>query len=64
MQDEEGKRLRYLWDKKGNPPCEHPQLDKEYHKGGDSGDRICTTCGKWFTPSEVEEIHNSRKTKR
>lgn len=55
MQQEEGQRLRDLWAKKGNPPCGHIRLDKEYILGGDTGDRICETCGKLFTDTEVEQ---------
>jgi len=62
MHAEEGRRLRELWNKKGNPPCEHLHLDKEYF-GGMEGDKICMTCGETFTDTEVEELHNNRKNK-
>lgn len=27
-------------------PCEHQNLEKEYHLGTATGDYVCTTCGK------------------
>ena len=46
MQIEEGLELRRRWAKKGNPPCDHPQLAREYVRGANTGDVVCTTCGK------------------
>ena len=45
MQANEGEYLRRLWAAKGNPPCPHPNVDKEYIWGADTGDDVCTTCG-------------------
>jgi len=55
MQMEKAEQLRKRWESKGNPPCDHPVLDKEYIKGWDTGDRVCTTCGQCFAPSELEQ---------
>jgi hypothetical protein len=55
MQMKQAIALRKRWEAKGNPPCEHPNLDKEYIEGFDTGDRVCTTCGKSFAPSELEQ---------
>lgn len=43
MQMEDAKELREKW---GNKPCNHPILDKEYYLGTQTGDYICTQCGK------------------
>lgn len=43
---EKGAQLRKEWAEKGDPPCEHLVLDKEYYLGADTGDLICTTCGE------------------
>jgi len=49
MQIKKGEQLRKEWAEKGNPPCDHLVLDKEYHLGADTGDLICTTCGdSWW----------------
>ncbi|MER7507096.1 hypothetical protein ABTX82_01905 [Streptomyces lavendulae] len=48
MQMDDAIRLRREWAAKGNPPCDHPETDKEYDRGGDTGDRVCTTCGRCF----------------
>lgn len=45
MQLGEAMELRERWIAKGDPPCNHPHLDKEYDLGADTGDYVCTTCG-------------------
>ena len=54
MQANKARRLREQWAAKGNPPCDHPTLDKEYIEGFDTGDRVCTICGECFAPSDLE----------
>ncbi len=54
MQADKAKTLRKQWASKGSPPCTHPVLDKEYMLGLDTGDKLCTTCGQCFMPSEIE----------
>ena len=46
MQIWEVAALRRAWERKGNPPCQHPELDREYYLGANTGDYVCTTCGK------------------
>ena len=46
MQSSKAKALRLAWERKGNPSCQHPHLDKEYNLGMDMGDYVCTTCGR------------------
>jgi hypothetical protein len=29
-------------------PCDHPSIEKEYERGGHTGDNVCSTCGKTF----------------
>lgn len=38
-------RLREAWARQGNPPCDHPDVDKEYYLGTDTGDEGCLVCG-------------------
>lgn len=45
MHMDEGARVRKEWAAKGNPPCDHPNYEKEAGYGGYTGDNICTTCG-------------------
>jgi hypothetical protein len=58
MQEEKGAKLRKEWAEQGNPPCNHPRIDKEYHLGADTEDRICTTCGKtwWRNDPDLPRI--------
>lgn len=42
MKLEEAQELRNLW---GDKPCIHPTLTKEYYRGTQTGDYVCTTCG-------------------
>jgi hypothetical protein len=46
MQTSESMALMKAWEERGNPPCDHPQLDKEYYLGSATGDYVCTTCGE------------------
>jgi len=55
MQMKKAEPLRKQWENKGNPPCDHLTLDKEYIKFSDTGDRVCITCGQCFPPSELEQ---------
>ena len=48
--------LRRAWEAKGNPPCDHPNLDKEYDLGGDTDAKGCLTCGASFTRAELREM--------
>ncbi|MGE7954821.1 hypothetical protein [Lysinibacillus xylanilyticus] len=43
MQLEEARDLRERW---GEKLCNHPDLTKEYYLGTQTGDYVCTTCGK------------------
>lgn len=39
-------QLKSEWEAKGGPPCDHPNVDKEYHLGAQSGDYGCLVCGE------------------
>jgi len=43
MQTNEAADLRKKW---GEKKCSHPKTEKEYYLGSDTGDRVCTTCGR------------------
>jgi len=43
--------------KERNLKCSHPELDKEYYLGSDTGDYVCTTCGESFSPQEMNALH-------
>jgi len=38
-------QLQEEWNRKGNPPCDHPVTDKERIGGMDTGDVRCVVCG-------------------
>lgn len=44
MTYEEAEELSRKWKEKGNPPCDHSEIDREYMYGAHS-DYVCTTCG-------------------
>ncbi|MDQ0791945.1 hypothetical protein [Streptomyces sp. B1I3] len=48
MDSNETTRLQEAWKAKGSPPCDHPHKEKERHLGAQTGDKVCTTCGKEF----------------
>ena len=31
---------------RGDEPCDHPNIEKEYYLGAQTGDYVCTSCGK------------------
>ena len=45
MQYERAMELQKAWEAKGNPPCVHPKVEREYYLGANTGDEVCTTCG-------------------
>jgi hypothetical protein len=63
VQIAEVRRIREAWKAKGDPPCEHPNIDKEYGLGLDTGDFACLVCGRtwqrgskpWGTPDDADE---------
>ena len=55
MQMKQASMLRKHWKAKGSPPCKHSNLDKEYVEGFGTGYHICTTFGKSFAFSELEQ---------
>ena len=62
MQMKQAQQLRDVWAAKGNPQCDHPRLDKEYHLGADTGDVVCTKCGEtWWRndPERPDRTHSS-----
>ena len=48
----EAAQRRRSWTAKGNPPCEHPQTQKEVLGFQKSGDLVCMTCGLIDHPSK------------
>lgn len=46
IQMKELRRLRDAWAAKGDPPCDHQEVDKEYDLGGQTGDYGCAVCGE------------------
>jgi hypothetical protein len=59
MQMDKAAQLNREW---GNKPCSHPNLEKEYHLGADTGDYVCSTCGEsgwgrdWPEREEKEKL--------
>jgi hypothetical protein len=51
MQTDRARLLRQVW---GDKPCSHPRIEEEYNLGYETGDYLCTTCGKEFPKSEIE----------
>jgi hypothetical protein len=46
MSPREAAKLRVEWERRGNPPCDHPNLVQERAgMGMGTGDYICTVCG-------------------
>jgi hypothetical protein len=54
MQARKAAQLRTAWVEKGSPRCGHPNLDKEYVAGSDTGDVVCTICGETWWRDDPE----------
>lgn len=55
MQASESMALMKAWEQKGNPPCDHPKIEKEYYLGSSTGDFVCTTCGRQAPKHDWQE---------
>jgi hypothetical protein len=38
--------IRAQWVAAGDKPCDHPNTDREYHLGSQTGDIGCLVCGR------------------
>lgn len=56
MQNSAARELREEWEVKGNKPCTHPHIEKEYYLGAQTGDYVCTTCGYEGTKETFENL--------
>ncbi|MEK7723846.1 MAG: hypothetical protein AAB336_05825 [Acidobacteriota bacterium] len=61
MQSDQANKLREKW---GNKPCSHPNFEKEYCLGGDTGDYACTTCGESITRDKYQELRAERSIEK
>ena len=55
MQFRDVQLIRQRWVAKGSPACSHPYLEDEFIEGLPTGDKVCTACGKTFTPTELAQ---------
>jgi len=53
MQAKKAEAIAKAW---AGKPCAHPEFDKEYYLSMQTGDYVCTQCGRTFTPSEYETL--------
>jgi transposase-like protein len=60
MQLQEAKKLRDQW---RDAPCNHPHFAKEYDGSSNTGDYVCTQCGKTFTEKQKENFEANRDKK-
>lgn len=51
MQFERRMAIRKQW---GDKQCGHPFIEKEYMQGSQTGDYICTQCGREVEPAECK----------
>lgn len=54
-------RLRREW---GDKPCDHPQIEKEYYLGSDTGDYVCIRCGRLVDPERQQKRRQGRRSPR
>jgi hypothetical protein len=57
IQVQEAEQLREKW---GDKPCDHPKFAREYYLGANTGDYVCTTCGRCFARQKMEELRLAR----
>lgn len=61
MQMSDTSSLRQAWEKKGDPPCKHPSTDAEYYLGAQTGDTICTICGRIVNEPQPKKLQKRKK---
>lgn len=64
MQTDDARQLREEWARKGNPPCDHPDLDKEHGLGTGTGDYVCTNCGQTGHDSDWPQRERAANEKK
>ena len=62
MQSSKAKELRKQWKLLGDKPCNHSELVKEYDLGADTGDKVCTRCGKAIWNGIIDEQSQETNT--
>lgn len=50
-----------LQESRGDIPCDHPHLEKEYYTGAFLTNYVCSLCGKEFTIAQKLEMDMERK---
>jgi len=58
MEMKKAQRLRTAW---GDKPCDHPDYDRENYLGADTGDKVCTQCGRVLSDEKIEEIRRRKQ---
>jgi hypothetical protein len=43
--------------KRGDRPCTHPNVEREYYLGSHTGDSVCTVCGAAVEPDKLDHAH-------
>jgi hypothetical protein len=61
MNTMQAKQAQILRDEWGDKPCNHPNYEKEYYLGANTGDKVCTQCGQVLSKDEIENIHRKQK---
>jgi len=61
MQYDDAQRKRQY---QGNEDCEHPDYDKEYYLGAQTGDYVCTSCGAVLDAADRAEIDQRQAKNR
>ena len=57
MQARDAAQLRKEW---GNKPCDHPKWEREYDLGAQTGDYVCTTCGKVEWEGDFKKMQQAK----
>ena len=58
MQQKDAIKLK---DDRGDEPCSHPSLEKEYELGTATGDYVCTSCGESRAGSAWNKKHDEKQ---
>lgn len=53
--------IRRAWERAGWPARDHPEVDKEYYFGSQTGDRVCLSCGEAFSWQDWRALEVSRR---
>ncbi len=61
VQLDDAHRIYRQWVEAGRPPCDHDNVEREYHLSSNTGDWVCMNCGENFSRQQVDALRAKRQ---